>query len=762
MRSRGVSDCGVKKTDLINIRRLNFIQNLKYTCYMPKTMNNSRNSTKSGYSMLHILLITLLSMAIISLMCATALTGGARPILQVQYNFRDIIYSYNSQKEEDALQEEELEFSNVASFPEIKGQGVTNGYVEQFSESFIFVAGYPDGSSRNFTEALLNRFDVTYFDLDEKYGIRAPAAFIELSLWLLKTDFQLEESNLSKPNLRDNRRYPDIYFPYFDVERIKSHPDFNGYFLPKAQELAVYFKEELKKTVVIEFPWIGHILPVWQEIFEWGEDAVSVYFPEYRDINRQLSNALGFQSYNWFLSAEETFNLLNFYRTKLVENCDRFCTVNEVFSTPRDKHQSLSMEEFEKASSTRQKQYSIFAEFAKVRSADPLSVLPPLQKNSREAYATIVTSTDTDYVLSALVLGLSLSIQDSSRDRIALLTEDAPGKEMDEVFEQFGWIVKRITSVPEYWFNSPDCKYRPKGMNQNTRWGRMSSKLRLFQLTDYDKVLYLDTDVIVTGDVTQLFKKNAAFDPEANDSALQLIGEGGVGHRYVNAGALLLKPAQDTFDSFIQYAKENPPPGLFPNLVDCTEQSLFNAFYLSKLEENQNVKDGLGNGPVPITLKPNGFQDPRFHIGRLESTGSCDICFAHPDVRRDYTMHKPLAVHFVRVDLCPKPWRFVKALKKAEQEMKYKKVQDSLFTQNIYESISETKRQLYSEGFMNQDSLNERQTQELEALLVTQNFTRDALDSRGIVRSWRVCSHEPYEYWNIILFASGRVMDEAS
>jgi lipopolysaccharide biosynthesis glycosyltransferase len=99
---------------------------------------------------------------------------------------------------------------------------------------------------------------------------------------------------------------------------------------------------------------------------------------------------------------------------------------------------------------------------------------------------------------------------------------------------------------------------------------RLASYFRLFlpQILpdDLDKVIYLDADVIVRGDVAELWKMDlgtsyiaGAFDPYSEGSVLRLGLP--LSHKYINAGVLVVNlhlwREENLVRRFIQYAEDN-------------------------------------------------------------------------------------------------------------------------------------------------------------------------------------------------------------
>ncbi|KAF2123948.1 glycosyltransferase family 8 protein, partial [Dothidotthia symphoricarpi CBS 119687] len=126
------------------------------------------------------------------------------------------------------------------------------------------------------------------------------------------------------------------------------------------------------------------------------------------------------------------------------------------------------------------------------------------------------------------------------------------------------------------------------------RWAHVMDKLHVFELTQFDKVLLLDTDIVVTKRVDHIFDDPATQDspnlqkPDKiySDEAPQpssYIMAGNCGpfdkeHPYpvergtrLNAGFVVLKPSKEMFELYLSVGKtEGKFPGLSP------EQDLWN------------------------------------------------------------------------------------------------------------------------------------------------------------------------------------------
>jgi len=170
--------------------------------------------------------------------------------------------------------------------------------------------------------------------------------------------------------------------------------------------------------------------------------------------------------------------------------------------------------------------------------------------------------------MGMLVLIRSILSADTSRDLVVLSTVNL-NEEERLLLLALGCKIRKIEAMKEFYFEGGQCPYL-KDMDNSQRWqrwGQMFSKLRLWQLVEYDKVLYLDADIIALPRISQLFQY-----PE-------MTAEKGLAHDFFNCGYMILNPSQRTFDDMVSKAATGKPPDLFHNVIDCTEQGFLNGYY---------------------------------------------------------------------------------------------------------------------------------------------------------------------------------------
>ncbi|CAO2167089.1 unnamed protein product [Urochloa humidicola] len=153
------------------------------------------------------------------------------------------------------------------------------------------------------------------------------------------------------------------------------------------------------------------------------------------------------------------------------------------------------------------------------------SLQPPSSAiGSRQAYATVLHSADA-YVCGAIALARSIRDSGSTRDLVALVDAENVGAEQRAALAAAGWQVRP----------SPRIRNPRAAGGAYNEWNY--SKFRLWQLTDYDTVVFLDADLLVLPGMDFLFDAGA---PELSATVNS-------GARF-NSGVMVLEPSNCTFE----------------------------------------------------------------------------------------------------------------------------------------------------------------------------------------------------------------------
>ncbi|CAN4090166.1 unnamed protein product [Withania somnifera] len=110
---------------------------------------------------------------------------------------------------------------------------------------------------------------------------------------------------------------------------------------------------------------------------------------------------------------------------------------------------------------------------------------------SEEAYVTLLYG--DEFLLGVRVLGKSIRDTGSTKDMVVLVS-DGVSQYANQLLRADGWIVEKISLLAN-----------PNQVKPKRFWG-IYTKLKVFNMTSYKKVVYLDADTIVVKSIEDLFK----------------------------------------------------------------------------------------------------------------------------------------------------------------------------------------------------------------------------------------------------------------
>ncbi|XP_057974578.1 UDP-glucuronate:xylan alpha-glucuronosyltransferase 2 isoform X2 [Malania oleifera] len=139
----------------------------------------------------------------------------------------------------------------------------------------------------------------------------------------------------------------------------------------------------------------------------------------------------------------------------------------------------------------------------------------------REAYATVIHSSES-YVCGAITLAQSLRQAGTTRDLILLMDNHSISDPKRAALAAAGWQIRFIKRI-----RNP--RAQKKTYNEYNY-----SKFRLWQLTDYDKIVFIDSDIIVLRNLDILFRF-PQISATGNDASI------------FNSGIMVIEPSKCTF-----------------------------------------------------------------------------------------------------------------------------------------------------------------------------------------------------------------------
>ncbi|GJP37080.1 hypothetical protein CLOM_g21524 [Closterium sp. NIES-68] len=143
------------------------------------------------------------------------------------------------------------------------------------------------------------------------------------------------------------------------------------------------------------------------------------------------------------------------------------------------------------------------------------------------AYATVLHTTES-YVCGAMVLAHSIRRSGSQHDMVVLVSPEISNRSRDALREA-GWKVKEIERI-----RNPFAR-----KSTYNEWNY--SKLRLWQLTEYSSVIFVDADLLVLRNLDHLF-------------AFPDLSARGNDQTDFNSGLMLIRPSQCTFRELLANA----------------------------------------------------------------------------------------------------------------------------------------------------------------------------------------------------------------
>ncbi|KAK9898576.1 glycosyltransferase family 8 protein [Cystobasidium minutum MCA 4210] len=160
--------------------------------------------------------------------------------------------------------------------------------------------------------------------------------------------------------------------------------------------------------------------------------------------------------------------------------------------------------------------------------ARQLDVIPAPDPASRRA--VVSTLYDENYTLSLQVLGYSLQRANIQARRLLLYFPERISQKTLCTLQASGWETRPVETL----------KSKREGIPE--RYQDQFTKLRLWQQTDFDRLLYLDGDTIVTNNFDEVWDHPGDF------AAVPDIWIGRGFTLDFNAGVLLLRPNENTFE----------------------------------------------------------------------------------------------------------------------------------------------------------------------------------------------------------------------
>lgn len=181
----------------------------------------------------------------------------------------------------------------------------------------------------------------------------------------------------------------------------------------------------------------------------------------------------------------------------------------------------------------------------------PAAAQVPQAGAPRRAYVTMISGGDA-YVPGIEALGQSLQRTGTPYPRVLMATRDVSAAVLRRLGEG-GWQVRLVDEI-----HNP-C---PATRQLYPRFGKVFTKLRAWELTEYDRVIFVDADTIVLRSLDALFERPGPI-AAAPDFFMP---------DQFNSGAMVLQPSAQTFAAMMEALGQTPT-------YDGGDQGFLNQFF---------------------------------------------------------------------------------------------------------------------------------------------------------------------------------------
>jgi len=236
----------------------------------------------------------------------------------------------------------------------------------------------------------------------------------------------------------------------------------------------------------------------------------------------------------------------------------------------------------------------------------------------RCAYAAVLWGAAPGYILGAMVLARSLRTAARTRHDLVLLHTDSVPAAALRLLSRAGWRpreVEEVQGVSELYNHG------------EPRFQGVFTKLRVFELLEYEKVICMDIDTLAIGSMDELFDLRA---PAANargpqdvylhgdpiDGASFFVGSTQTRKSWgqcwgINAGVMLLKPSEADLQQTLLEATDSRHPSHIRG--NGPEQDYLSRYFAGSWT-HIGVEYNFQLHQMYHVLHPRDFQDPRLQL----------------------------------------------------------------------------------------------------------------------------------------------------
>lgn len=294
--------------------------------------------------------------------------------------------------------------------------------------------------------------------------------------------------------------------------------------------------------------------------------------------------------------------------------------------------------------------------------------------NNKRTYMTVLST--EDYLIGVLALNESLKMVKSQYKLSVLINENISQKARKILKNNDIEIIeKEAVKLPEWIIN--------KNNQKHTNWNYTFDKLSIFELTEYEKVVFLDSDMFVRNNIDELFeKKNMSATVDRRDTVL-------VKEEYqeLTSGLLVIEPQKGIMAEFMDIIKDEKIKEKYDNIGDQDILQLYDKEWKNKKELHLETKYNMF------------FLDIEYYINK-------DI----------YSLDEISVIHFITGN---KPWKY----SEAELENEYLDWLDEVSIKDYNENRLEETRENIEFGRKNKKK-------------IIQEYAKILVDCRGEINKF--------------------------
>lgn len=162
----------------------------------------------------------------------------------------------------------------------------------------------------------------------------------------------------------------------------------------------------------------------------------------------------------------------------------------------------------------------------------------------KNAYVTVLST--ENYLKGVIGLFESLKLTNPKYNNYVVVVNEKINNETISILESYGYLVIKRKSI-----FIPETVLSKNNKLNMTRWNYTFDKFNIFELTEFDKIIYLDSDMYIARNIDELF--------ECKDMSCVAAGQSMKGNEdwiNLNSGLMVIEPKKELIREFIKILQE--------------------------------------------------------------------------------------------------------------------------------------------------------------------------------------------------------------